>query len=172
MAEIKSTLDLIMERTKNFTLTNEEKRVLQTKELEGRVKGWVQKCMDGRISMNQMKSDFLTASSEYRELRQLLKAELAENIRPDNDNSTIFQLFENILGINTTRFEDIIKSYKKNVENEERKRMNDINKELRRKNIHGSSIIPNLNRHDSFEKFLQEMKSDFRQLLTSISRGI
>ncbi len=58
MAEIKSTLDLIMERTKNFTLTNEGKRVLQTKELEGKVNGWVQKCMDGKTSMHQMKSDF------------------------------------------------------------------------------------------------------------------
>ena len=41
MAEIKSTMDLIMERTKNLTMTDEEKKKLQLDELRGKVRGWV-----------------------------------------------------------------------------------------------------------------------------------
>jgi hypothetical protein len=172
MAEIKSTLDIIMERTKNFALTNEEKKVLQTKEWEKKVKGWVCKFVDGKISMQQMKSDFLEGTRENPELRQFLKTELAGNINLEGDNRTIFQLFENILGIDTKPFEDIIKSYKENVQIEEQKRMEDQKRELERNNIHGSSVIPNLDHNDSFRRFLQNMKTDFSQLLISVSHGI
>jgi hypothetical protein len=38
MAEIKSTLDIIMERTKNLTMTDEEKASFRRKEAEGKVR--------------------------------------------------------------------------------------------------------------------------------------
>ena len=52
MAEIKSTLDLVLERTKNLTLTEEEKKSLQRKELEGKIRGWGQKYLDGLMRLS------------------------------------------------------------------------------------------------------------------------
>jgi hypothetical protein len=37
MGEIKSTLDIIMEKTRGLTMTAEEKREFQRKEVEGKV---------------------------------------------------------------------------------------------------------------------------------------
>ncbi len=46
MAEIKSTIDLIMERTRNLTMTEEEKEELRNKELTEKAKGWVVRYLD------------------------------------------------------------------------------------------------------------------------------
>ena len=43
MAEIKSTLDIIMEKAKRFSVTEEEKKGFKRQELEGKIKGLVQK---------------------------------------------------------------------------------------------------------------------------------
>ena len=55
MAEIKSTLDLIMERTKNLTLTKEEKKAIHTKEVKCRVRGWFQRYGDGSLTIRDIK---------------------------------------------------------------------------------------------------------------------
>ena len=43
MAEIKSTLDLVMEKTRNLTLSSEEKQAQKQIEIGNRIKGLVQK---------------------------------------------------------------------------------------------------------------------------------
>ena len=43
MGEIKSTLDLVLEKTKNLTLSSEEKEEQKQKEIEKRIKGMMQK---------------------------------------------------------------------------------------------------------------------------------
>ena len=47
MGEIKSTMDIIMEKTKGLTMTEEEKAEYKHKELTGKVRGLIQKFLDG-----------------------------------------------------------------------------------------------------------------------------
>ena len=58
MGEIKSTLDLVLEKTKNLTLSSEEKESQKQKEVENRIKGMVQKYQDGILSINQLIADY------------------------------------------------------------------------------------------------------------------
>ena len=78
MAEIKSTLDIIMERTKNLTMTDEEKASFRRKEAEGKVKGWIQKYQDGAIGLDKLKSDFKKEQAEYPEALHILKSQLLD----------------------------------------------------------------------------------------------
>ena len=48
MGEIKSTLDLVLEKTKNLNLSSEEKQEQKQKEVENRIKGMMQKYQDGK----------------------------------------------------------------------------------------------------------------------------
>jgi hypothetical protein len=43
MGEIRSTLDIIMEKTRDLSLSPEEKRRLKGQEWLGRARGWVRK---------------------------------------------------------------------------------------------------------------------------------
>ena len=49
MSEIKSTLDLVMERTRNLVQTEEEKFEIRAREREARIKGYVLGLREGRI---------------------------------------------------------------------------------------------------------------------------
>jgi hypothetical protein len=89
MAEIKSTLDIIMERTKNLTMTDKEKASFRRKEAEGKVKGWVQKYQDGVIELDTIKSYFEKEITEYPEVRQILKSQLLDCLKLTGDNGKI-----------------------------------------------------------------------------------
>ncbi len=54
MAEIKSTLELIMEKTKNLTFSDEEKKALREKEVQGKVRGFITKFMDGVMNLDTL----------------------------------------------------------------------------------------------------------------------
>ena len=50
MAEIKSTLDLVMEKTKHLSLNDEEKLTQTNSAMEKRVSGVLKKCQDQILS--------------------------------------------------------------------------------------------------------------------------
>ena len=50
MAEVKSTMDLIMEKTKHLTMSEEEKEGFRRKELSGKIRGLVHKSMEGTFN--------------------------------------------------------------------------------------------------------------------------
>ncbi|MBW2432576.1 MAG: hypothetical protein JRF36_03165, partial [Deltaproteobacteria bacterium] len=51
MGEIKSTLDLVMEKTRNLNLSDEEKQDQKNKEIESRLNGLLQKFEDQIITL-------------------------------------------------------------------------------------------------------------------------
>jgi ASC-1-like (ASCH) protein len=165
MAEIKSTLDIIMERTKNLTMTEQERKTFQRKEWEGKAKGWVLKHQDGIIDTDTLTANFVTEVRNYAELRQILKAELLEHIKLYGDNRKIFQLFEELLGINANTFEAMILSFKSEMDTQRIKRVRSLEEELRKRKICGSSLVPNPNHDGTWKIYIQKSESDFREQL-------
>jgi len=51
MGEIRSTMDIIMEKAKNLTMSEEEKAEFNRKALQLKVKGLVQKFLDDLITL-------------------------------------------------------------------------------------------------------------------------
>ena len=60
MAEIKSTLDLVMEKTKNLSLSSEERQAQKSKEIESRIRGLLQKFKDQALSADKFKSEYFS----------------------------------------------------------------------------------------------------------------
>ena len=116
MAEIKSTLDIIMERTKNLTMTDKEKASFRRKEAEGKVKGWIQKYEDGVIELDALRSEFKKEQTEYPEVRHILRSQLIGCLRLTGDNGKILRLLEEVLGISTNTMKDMIQSHKHEME--------------------------------------------------------
>ncbi len=51
MAEIKSTLDLVMEKTRNLRFSSQEKREIQMEEARRAFNGLLQKYLDGQLEL-------------------------------------------------------------------------------------------------------------------------
>jgi hypothetical protein len=170
MAEIKSTLDIIMERTKNLTMTDEEKASFRRKEAEGKVKGWIQKYQDGAIGLDTLKSDFEKEVTEYPEVLHILKTQLLDCVKLNGENGTVLRLLEDILGISTESIENIIQSFKREIDILRIKRIEGLGEQLKKRKIYGSSVVPNLNHGGDWQKGILEAESDLRKQLKSLVR--
>ncbi|MFO7964497.1 MAG: hypothetical protein R6U50_11285 [Desulfobacterales bacterium] len=66
MGEIKSTLDLVMERTRHLTLSDDERKAQQLDRFKKRVSGLVQKYREGRFDVTKFKSEAAELKKEHR----------------------------------------------------------------------------------------------------------
>ncbi|ROQ91076.1 hypothetical protein [Desulfosoma caldarium] len=67
MAEIKSTLDIVLEKTKHLVLTPEERRAMEQREHLEKVPGMVQRFVDGAWTLDQMMEAWRSVPEPYRE---------------------------------------------------------------------------------------------------------
>ncbi|NQT55992.1 MAG: hypothetical protein HQ551_07155, partial [Desulfobacteraceae bacterium] len=76
MGEIRSTMDIIMEKTKGLTMTEKEKAEFQQRELTGKIKGLIQKFFDGSINLDRLKIEAVALREEQQEMfDQIIKEE-------------------------------------------------------------------------------------------------
>ena len=168
MAEIKSTLDIIMERTKNLTMTDKERASFKRKEAEGKVKGWIQKYQDGIVELDTLRSEFKKEITDYPDARQILKAQLLDCLRLTGDNGKILRLLEDILGISTNTINNTIQSLKQEMEILRIRRIESLAEELKKRKIYGSSVVPNPDHGGDWHESILEAESELRKRLKSL----
>jgi hypothetical protein len=66
MAEIKSTLDIIMERTRHLVLSAEEKKQIERDDQLRKVPGYLQKYLDGVGDLDDLLDDLAAPPEEHR----------------------------------------------------------------------------------------------------------
>jgi hypothetical protein len=168
MAEIKSTLDIIMEKTKNLTLTEGEKQKFLLKAGSEKVKGWVQKFLEAKIDLDELKVAFPREGQKIPELRSLLKNELQERLSLDEDNTKIFQLFEKLLGIEIAPFVQVINTFQNKMTAEKGKRIALLKNDLKKRGVSGLSVIPNLFHDAEWIGTEKTLSNDFKQQLKNL----
>ncbi len=168
MAEIKSTLELIMERTKNLTLTEEEKEILQRKDTAGKIKGSVQKYLDGLISASTLKAEMESMEKNFPDCRQMLESELREHLEPESENRKIFEALEQASGIDTRSLRDRFGRFRQEIESEKENIAARLKRALADRNISGSAVIPNPARNEALQTIIQKMKEDFKKEISPV----
>ena len=164
MAEIKSTLDIIMEKTKGMTMTEAERVQLRRKEWAGKIKGWVQKYLDNLINLETLRSELKKEGKErYFELQKILKNEILNRIEPDTDNSDLFKVLEDVLDIRREPFERAVNRFQEEVALERAGKLESLKFQLSQIGISGSAVIPNLNNDTQWNRCYQKKKSDFKK---------
>jgi hypothetical protein len=170
MAEIKSTLDIIMERTKNLTMSDEEKASFRRKESEGKVRGWVQKYQNGTIGIDKLKLDIEKEAAEHPEIPHILKTQLLDCLRLTGENDIMLRLLEDILGISTESIEEIIQSFKRKIDILRNRNIEGLREELKKRKVYGSAVVPNPNHGVDWQKSILEAESDLRKQLKSLAK--
>ena len=157
MAEIKSTLDLIMEKTKGLTMSPQEKEQIHREEWLKKAKGLIQKFLDGRVDMDKVKNELL--SREYpSEWRKFLKLEIINGLDPAGDNEKRLSLISELLEIPIEPFMKTLEDFNQKVHQEKARRMDQLKKQLSDQGISGSAVIPNVDRNPSWMRFYDQEK--------------
>ncbi len=86
MGEIKSTLDLVMERTRHLSMSDEEKADQRRADFEKRLQGLLQQYADGALSVDALRDRIASLQAELAVTdRHGLAAAVVRRIDPDAD---------------------------------------------------------------------------------------
>jgi hypothetical protein len=167
MAVIKSTLDLVLEKTKHLTLSDEEKQKQRYDKLRKKLKGLVQRFTDRVLKLEELKKEWEVLQQAY-ELngKNVLILEISEKINLDRDNAALLQLLQEFRGKKAPNINSLLKNYQDTRRSMAEKKIHKIKEDLAQNRfISGSAIVPNLEADPEWQAEVQDIKHKFDTLL-------
>lgn len=170
MAEIKSTLDIIMEKAKKFSVTEEEKKGFKRQELEGKIKGLVQKVVDGVMYPERFQVEVTALQRKEKELvDRILKEEVVARIELGANNEALLRMLEYIAGPASPAVRKALAEFEKKDEKERESCRRALVENFKMKGISGSAVLPNL---DADPEWLRSRSEATRQLQDEIKERL
>lgn len=176
MPEIKSTLELIMEKTRGMTITPEERVSMRRKELEGKGRGILRGYIDGRLTSREVSMEITGWEKDILDPRIFLIGEAVDQIKPQGeDNVRIMEFLREVLGVDVAPLEEVLEEYDLTREIEMTKWAQSYMQNLALKGVAGTAVVPNPDGDPLWkerEKLLDENFShrlqEIKQRLTSV----
>lgn len=168
MSEIKSTLDLVMERTRGLSLTDREKEELREKELSGKIKSLLERFIAEYRSLKWLESAIAALGDGNGEVRKALKSEILDRLSPEGENDKHLEILEKIVGVELQAYRELISEYGRKLSRERDRRMDALKKKLADGNISGSAVVPNIDADPLWAADSEKILREFRKRAGSI----
>ncbi len=166
MGEIKSTLDLVFEKTRNLTLSDEEKRSLAREKLDKKVQGLCNKYLDNFFPVSRLKDEMEKIASNDRELAySFLKKYLSTRFDLDGDNSLILSALNKLANYNITSLKNLQKEYNSEKEGTKKTFTEKSLLALKESGVSGSAVVPNLDNTPEWNEFLKTLRKRYHERL-------
>ena len=172
MGEIKSTLDIVMEKTKHLTLTDEERTAQKKDEMTNKVSGLIQRCLDGSIDVFRMKKEIEAFPAENQDEAIELLIDLCLKVFDLMKNKgLLIQILEEVAQLNPDPFMEVLSSFEDEIQKGYGKAQARLFRVLKEKGISGSAVVPNVDADQDWQKELSRMQSKFRETVSSVLRS-
>jgi len=167
VGEIKSTLDIVLEKTKHLSLGEEEKREQAREEAVKKLKGILQKYQDAKLDLPRAMQDLDRLKSTHAVLDdQTLCGPLLQRIQLGHDNERCLALVQACYPLDTARLQSVLKDYDNALQSAAGERSENIKKNLQQVHfISGSAVIPNLNADRQWATEQEALRSKYDHLL-------
>jgi hypothetical protein len=166
VAEIKSTLDLVLEKTRDLSLTDEEKRNLEREELDKKVQRIVNGYLDDRFPVSRLREEVEGIESKEANLPyKILTRHLVAHFSLDTNNTAIVSALSEVVGFDTTPLTTLQREYQAEKEETRRSFTEEGFRALKKKGVSGSAVKTNLNRIPEWEKFLKSLSQRYQKRL-------
>ena len=174
MGEIKSTLDLVLEKTKNLTLSSEEKKQQTQQEIENRIKGMMQKYQDGLYSKSELMADYELLKKDYNlSTDDSLIIEITNRFEPNQNNQSLFELLQECCTIDTAAIETTIEDFQRTYHAASQNRLIQLKKDLAEQHaIAGSAVLPNLDTDESWQQKSAEIRAAYEDQINRVKDGL
>lgn len=176
MAEIKSAVELAMERTKGLRLSHEEKEKLKEEEVQSKAHSLVNRYLEVDFHLREVERELDRVDPTQRQhLEKLFLQYLTEAIGLDRDNDLIFQGIESYRGGSKNsiqKMKDLIQRYQQQKGREYSKAERDLLTNLERLGISGSAVQPKVEGSPEWEETLDKFKPAFEEELRKLGKAI
>ena len=145
MAEIKSTIDLIMERTKNLSASREEREAWHRQEREKHIRGLIQRLLDYSLTLDDVKDELAQEKKKgpAGEVMDVVRTSLAGHVDAGTDNERLFRIIHELAGTPEKRLQETLRSCQAELFARKTALMERQMRELETKGISGSAVLPN-----------------------------
>lgn len=172
MAEIKSAIELAMEKTKNLVIDPREREAMAMKEIEDRVKAVLRRHTEGMIDHDDAAKELGTIPAENTLKRAIIVDNLVEEFDVHKDNDRLFAFFHAI-GIDLPRsirdeFEVLNRNFREEVSSRKNIILKEIMDVLSGLHITGSAIEPNLDAWDEWQEEIRRTSNIFEKRIDAI----
>ena len=146
MAEIKSTIDLIMERTKNLSASPKEREAYQRLQREKHIRGLIQRLFDYNLTLDDVKDELEKENKNGRaaETMECLKGALASHVDPETDNERLFRIVNELVGTPEERLRETLAACRQEASSWKADLAERRMKDMESKGISGPAVLPNL----------------------------
>ena len=168
MGEIKSTLDLVMEKTKHLTLSDEEKDEQKRLEASKKVYGLLQKYRDNRSTKEHLEKeiDILRKTCDL-DLNKVLAQIILDGLKLGEKNESLLELLREICGIDISNLEQLFHDFLNRVGDAAEEKKKAIKTSLAKKHsISGPAVVPNLDADNDWMLTFDEIKDKFDKILS------
>jgi hypothetical protein len=172
MGEIKSTMDIIMEKTKGLTMSEEEKAEYKQKELAGKVRGLIQKVLDDVLDLDRCRMEMAALSGEQeQENKGIIVEESITHIKLGANNEPVFRILQETADVDVKPIHEMENAFTKRIEDKLADREKSLKEKLEKKGVSGSAVIPNIRTDPDWQQYLSDeneaFKADIRSHLRS-----
>lgn len=172
MGEIKSTLDLVMERTRHLSLSEDEKRRQRESDFEKRLQGLLQQYADSALSTEALmdRMGALQAELNFGDRAAIAKIVIGR-VDPRQDNKHWLALLAHLSPATCAPLEDTLAAYNRQqavlmetAGEQQRTRL------AREHGIHGSAILPNPQKEASYQERLAALRSETQAGIAALAK--
>jgi hypothetical protein len=147
----------------------EEKEAFQKKEIEGKVRGLLQKYIDGVLTLDRLKTelDGLGHSKQATAMGLVREACLAR-IEPAGDNSRLIELLQDPAGLDPEPIRRLLTKCDAELMLKRKQRRKELLKGLKESGISGSAVIPHIEADEEWKDYLLKTREEFQARLREL----
>jgi hypothetical protein len=168
MGEIRSTIDIIMEKTRGLTMTTEERKAVQKTEIEGKIRGLLQKYLDGVLDLKKLVDEVTAMEGERQHMALAALKEECRMFDPDGDATPYFKIFGTVLNVDTAPVDKALSSYQDDMDRLKRSWEARAMERLHRRGISGSALLPNLRADPAWMDLVSKEKAAFHEKISNL----
>ncbi|MCG6895421.1 MAG: hypothetical protein LJE65_17600 [Desulfobacteraceae bacterium] len=170
MGEIKSTMDLVMERTRHLSMSEEERAQHKKEDFRKRLQGLLQRYEDGSLSVDAVQQRFASLQGELgqSDRRPLIEAVL-RRMEPDRDNRHWLELLKTMEPSVCGPLEETLTEHRRRRAERLKAGRQRMRERLARDfGIEGSAVVPNPRRDPECRESLSALGRDTQSRIEAV----
>ena len=173
MAEIKSTLELAMERIGKMSISKEEKEEIRRKEIVQKATSLFNRYVEGTLSNHEMTREIeRMETGGTAAIRESVLSRLMDALSLDEGREKILEGIKFLTGKNVDDVKQTLESlyleYEKEKEEVREEIRTRIEETLRRDGIYGSAVVPPVEGSDRWKERMAMLQHAFREKVEEV----
>jgi len=176
MAEIKSAIEIAMERTQGLRLSSEEKEKMKEEEFQSKAHALVNRFLEVDLHFREVEKELSRYSSGQRiQLENIMIRDLVAALNPDRDNDLIFQGIE-ILAPEKKKaipkIRELSKEYQQEKDSAQERTAEALRAKWQSLGISGSAVVPKVAESSEWEVTLKALRPAYEARLQALKNEI